>query len=241
MVVEIGVDSLESALLAENAGAHRLELCSHLQTGGLTPSYGLLKEVKTNIRLPVHVMIRPRAGDFFYSDNEFKVMKSDIGLVREFGFEGIVFGMLLKDGSPDIIRIREIVHLAGPMKTVFHRAFDVCADPFKAIEDLMLCGIDILLTSGQKDKAVDGIDLISKLITRASSGIQVLVGSGITADNLFKIAEQTGATQFHLTARKMCPDQMIFQNKNVQFGSDDDHRYLADEQLIKRIIRLINK
>lgn len=238
MFIEVCVDNIDSAITAKNSGADRIELCSHLAAGGLTPSYGLLLQCREKIKIPVHVMIRPRAGNFLYSTEDFEVMKSDVKIVKQMGFEGIVFGVLTIENNPDILRIKEIVKLARPMKVTFHRAFDVCSDPFNALDDLIFCQINTVLTSGQKNTAWEGIDLLTRLILKAGNAIEILVGSGITDENIKQISAKTGAKYFHLSAKikgQTLPDNKI---NAIQFGSTDENNYLVnltDESMIRKI------
>lgn len=238
MFLEICVDSLESALAAQRGGADRLELCSYLPAGGLTPSHGLMQLVKEKINIPVHVMIRHREGDFVYCDDEFEIMKADIQHARKMGFEGVVFGLLTPDGMPDISRIKDLINLARPMKVCFHRAFDVCADPFEAMEQLIACGIDTILTSGQKIKAEAGAALIASLKRQAGVRIEILPGSGITDQNIQRLASETGLQQFHLSATKHIAPGPYSNMHYIPMGREDNpgaDRHIADEEMIKRI------
>lgn len=229
---------MESALAAVRGGADRLELCSYLPAGGLTPSHGLMKCCREKINLPVHVMIRPREGDFVYSDEEFDVMKAEVIHARQMGFNGVVFGLLTAEGNPDLPRIRELVHLARPMKTCFHRAFDVCADPFAALEELISCGIDIILTSGQKIRADAGTALLAALFRQAGNRVDILPGSGITDKNIRQLAEATGIRRFHLSARKTVAARSTVNLHYIPMGRDDNpgaDRHVADEIMIRKI------
>ena len=238
MFIEICTDSLDSAWKAEQAGAGRIELCCHLPAGGLTPSFGMLQKCREIIHIPVHVLVRPRAGDFLYSDPELEVMKADIGMAKKLGFEGIVFGILTNQGFPDIQRIKEMVSLARPMKITFHRAFDCCADPHQALEELISCQIDYILTSGQKNEALEGAELIGTLVKQAGNRITIMAGSGINDQNIEKIRSITGVKEFHLSAKKETAGKMIFKQPPVSMGSGDISRdivYTVDELMIRKI------
>lgn len=183
MLVEVCANSLESALNAQKAGADRIELCSELGIGGITPSYGLLKAVKEQINIPVHILIRPRGGDFVYSDYEFKVMLNDIQNCFELGFDGVVSGVLLPNFSIDLVRTKQLLDSSKDMKFTFHRAFDWVINPLLALEQLEQLGVDFILTSGQQSKAIEGIELLKKLRQKATN-IIIMPGSGINSDNV---------------------------------------------------------
>ena len=201
MLVEVCANSLESALNAERAGADRIELCSELAVGGITPSFGLLKVVSDKISIPVRVLIRPRSGDFTYSDAEFEIMKKDIKLCDEMGFDGIAIGLLLQNFVFDEARHDEIAQLTGNLKTTFHRAFDWVIDPLHTLQELDAFGIDVILTSGQQKTAVDGIDLLAALNEQASSAV-IMPGAGINADNAHLFIKK-GFKAIHLSAVRM--------------------------------------
>jgi copper homeostasis protein len=164
MLLEIAVFNIESAIAAERAGAHRLELCENAGEGGTTPSYGTLKLVKQKVSIPVFPIIRPRGGDFLYTDTEFEVMKQDVQLCKQLGFEGVVIGLLNADGTVDTKRTKQLIDLAYPLEVTFHRAFDRTADPFEAMEQLIAIGCQRILTSGQVPDANNGQELIKQLI-----------------------------------------------------------------------------
>ncbi|MCL4115706.1 UNVERIFIED_CONTAM: hypothetical protein GTU68_038330 [Idotea baltica] len=200
MIVEVCANSLESALNAEKAGADRIELCSELAVGGITPSYGLLKAVSEKITIPVRVLIRPRSGDFTYSEDEFSIMKENIMLCREMGFDGIVLGMLNADFSLDKKRQEILVGFCDTMKITFHRAFDWVSDP-KGTLQWLDGNVDAILTSGQETKAVHGIDLLTQLNTIAAHTV-IMPGSGINPENAH-IFKEKGFKAIHLSAVKM--------------------------------------
>ncbi len=218
-LLEICADSVESACRAEEAGAGRVELCSALSEGGLTPSLGLISMVLSNINIELNVIIRPRGGDFLYSDSDFSVMRRDIDAAGEAGANGIVAGILLSNGDIDVDRMSKLVEYSYPMKVTFHRAFDMCHDPFKGIEDIISTGAVRLLTSGQAKRAVEGVTLIKDLITVADDKIIVMPGCGIDEYNIASIAIATGAREFHLSARGQGESQMTYRKKGIYMGS----------------------
>lgn len=183
MIVEVCANSLESALNAQKSGADRIELCSELGVGGITPSYGLLKMVRQHITIPVHVLIRPRSGDFTYSDIEFEIMKRNIELCVELGFDGIVSGVLFSDGTLDVDRTKELLGISSPLKFTFHRAFDWVKDPLETLRQLEAIGVDVILTSGLQKSAVEGIDLLMKLHQKSLKTV-IMPGSGVNPDNV---------------------------------------------------------
>jgi copper homeostasis protein len=238
--LEICVDSVESALNAQEAGAHRVELCNNLNEGGTTPSLGTISSARNNLTIGLHVLIRPRGGDFLYTDVEYDIMRRDIDTCGEIGVNGIVIGILEKSGEIDIERTAKLIESARPMSVTFHRAFDVCSDPHKGLEDIIDTGADILLTSGQRDKAEEGLELISQLIGKARERIIIMPGSGITESNINLIAKGTGAKEFHMTGRKLIESDMLFKRQNISLGgptgSSEYSRRVADTVMIKSII-----
>ena len=184
MIIEVCAESHEHAVKAEKAGADRIELCKDLHLDGLTPDYQTAKNTIEKLNIPVFVLIRPREGDFIYSEEEFELMKRDILKFKEIGCKGIVSGILNNDKTIDIERTRELVKLSRPLEFTFHRAFDVVKDPFNEIENLVEIGVNRILTSGQKDKAMDGLVLLEKLNSISDKRIIIMPGSGISKNNL---------------------------------------------------------
>ena len=216
MILEIAVFNIESALLATAAGADRLELCENPAEGGTTPSYGTLKIVRDKISIPVFPIIRPRGGDFFYTDEEFEVMKKDVLLCKELQFEGVVIGSLMADGNIQKKHSKYLVESAYPLEVSFHRAFDRAADPLQALEDIIDCGCTRILTSGQVPDAFNGKGLIKTLIEKAGDRIIIMPGSGVRSSNIIELAKFTGAMELHSSARKERPSAMIYQQKTMQ-------------------------
>jgi len=218
VTLEVCVDSVESALAAQAAGADRVELCQGLFEGGLTPSAGLIEEVRSRVSLKLAVMIRPRGADFCYSETEFAVMKRDLVLARKSRADVIVLGLLKPDGTIDRERIRELRELARPLPVTFHRAFDMTRDPREALETLIDLGVDRVLTSGQERSALEGLDLIAELVRLAGDRIVVMPGGGLSERNLPKILRQSGAREFHVSASGARESPMTFRNTRVAMG-----------------------
>lgn len=212
MLLEIAVFNYSSAIIAYENGADRIELCDNATEGGTTPSYGTLKLVRQKVNIPVFPIIRARGGDFLYSDDEFEIMRKDVTLCKELGFEGIVFGMLNANGTVDKERCARIVEQAYPMSVTFHRAFDRCADPFDALEEIIAIGCERILTSGQVPVATSNLSLIAELIIKADERITIMPGSGARSDNIISIAQQTGAKEFHSSARINVASKMEYSN-----------------------------
>ncbi|NWJ03410.1 CUTC protein, partial [Crypturellus undulatus] len=226
-LMEVCVDSVESALNAERGGAGRIELCAGLVEGGTTPSMGLLQVVKQCVRVPVFVMIRPRGGDFLYSDREVEVMKADIRLAKLHGADGLVLGALTEDGRVDTELCTALLAVCRPLPVTFHRAFDMVHDPLVALETLISLGFERVLTSGCDSSALEGLSLIKRLAEQV--GRFFLPGGGITERNLQRILEGSGASEFHCSARSVRDSGMKFRNPNVAMGAS----FSASEYSIK--------
>ena len=195
--IEICIDSTESAVAAERGGAHRVELCSALSEGGITPSAGLIRCVCELVALPVFVIIRPRGGNFIYSHREIEVMQRDIRDAKSFGVAGVVIGALTGDRCVDVERTRLLVELADPLSVTFHRAFDVCADQEQALHDVILCGADRVLTSGGAIDALRGVERIARLREAAGDQIRIIAGGGVRSSNVVQIVQRTGICDVH--------------------------------------------
>ena len=200
ILLEIAASTAHDSIAAESGGADRIELCAAIATGGLTPSLGTLIEAKMRVRIPVMVMVRPRAGGFCYTDEDFATMQRDAELLLKHGADGIVFGILRSDGGLNRKGCEELLSIADGKPTVFHRAFDVMPDPFTALDELIDLGFTRLLTSGQQKTAVEGRELIRRLIEQAGARIEVLAGGGVRAYNVRQLVEATRCTQVHMTA-----------------------------------------
>lgn len=233
IILEVAVFSLEAALAAIKAGANRIEFCENPSEGGTTPSYGSLKTLIKNTTIPVFPIIRPRGGDFLYTDTEFECIKADLLMIKELGFPGAVIGLLNADGSIDVKRTKELVQLAHPMEITFHRAFDRCNNPIKGLEDIIETGCKRILTSGQVPNVSDALPLITALILKASGRIIILPGSGVRANNAREIIDTTGAIEIHSSARKAIPSNMKY---NVVSMDEKMVSVGVDEAEIKRML-----
>jgi len=202
MLLEICANSYQSAMNAQEAEAHRIELCTELSLGGLTPSYGLLNQVMNELTIPVFVLIRPRSGNFVYSDGEFEIMKQDIRLCKDLGCEGIVSGVLYEDNTIDYLRTQSLVELSKPLEFTFHRAFDCIENPIEALEQLIDLGVHRILTSGLESSAERGLDLLKQLKEQAKDKITILPGSGISAINV-TLFKEAGFSEIHTSASKV--------------------------------------
>ncbi|RPD45567.1 copper homeostasis protein CutC [Paracnuella aquatica] len=219
--IEIATNDYTTVAAAVSGGADRIELCSALSEGGLTPSFGLIKKCKQDFSVPIFPIIRPRSGDFLYTEEEFRIMLDDVLLCKDLGCEGVVIGFLLEDGSVDTVRLEKAVAAAYPMEVTFHRAFDRCVDPFKALEDIIDAGCQRILTSGQELVAPDGAELIRRLVEAADGRIIILPGSGVRKENIKSLAEQTGAVEFHSSLRSTVKSSMQFQHPSFVPTADD--------------------
>ena len=241
---EVAVDSLESALIAESCAAHRIELCADLGSGGITPSTGMIQLALAKLDIPVHVMIRPRRGDFLYSASEFAVMQRDIEVAKLAGADGVVFGILLEDGRVDAERVQALIDLARPLHVTFHRAFDMSRDLYRALDDLMRLGVDTVLTSGQEATAEAGLTMISALVKRAGRDICVMPGSGINPANIRKIAQVSGATDFHFSGRQTVESPMRYRNQQLSLTdtglASEYQRIHASEERLRATIEALD-
>ena len=202
-------------MIAQAAGAHRIELCDNPFEGGTTASYGFIKTARENLSIELYPIIRPRGGDFLYSEIEFEVMKADIENCKSLGCDGVVIGILNADGTVDKKRCKQLVEIAHPMKVTFHRAFDRTNDPFKAMEDIISIGCARILTSGQKNLAIDGEELLNNLVKQANNRIIIMPGSGVNSDNIETLVKNTNATEFHTSARTFINSKMEFINESM--------------------------
>jgi copper homeostasis protein len=226
MQVEICADSVESAVAAERGGAQRVELCGDLLEGGTTPSTGLIALVRRRIGIGMFVMVRPRGGDFFYTDDEFEVMQQDIRNARELGADGIILGVLDEHAHVDVPRTRHLVELAQPLPVTFHRAIDMTPDPRAALEDVVETGAARVLTSGGAAKVTEGLSVVACMVQAAKDRIQVMPGGGVTPETIVSVAEATGATEFHASLRTARPSSVEFHRRDVQMGEIRDREYL---------------
>ena len=235
---EVAVDSLESAQIAQDCGADRIELCADLGIGGITPSHGMIELALERLDIPIHVMVRPRRGDFLYSDAEFEIMRRDIEQAKAAGAQGVVFGILLADGAIDAARTSQLVEAARPLSVTFHRAFDMCRDPRSALQQLIDLGVDTLLTSGQAPSAAEGLPLLVELVAWAAGRIDIMPGAGIHPGNIARIAEASGARTFHFSARETVDGPMEYRNARALMGQarNEFARSYASSERIRKII-----
>jgi len=210
----IGFD-LASCLIAEERGANRIELCANPHEGGTTPSHGMIAVARKRTSIQLSPIIRPRGGDFFYTDPEFESMIADVEHCRELGCDGVVIGMLTKDGSVDVERCAELVHRAGDMQVTFHRAFDRVKDPMKSLEDVIDLGCSRILTSGLQPNVDLGMEMLRALVDKAGNRITIMPGSGVRSNNIRELAKFTGAKAFHSSARATAPSSMEFTNPDM--------------------------
>lgn len=238
MKLEIIGFNIKSCLTAREAGAKRIELCSGPGEGGTTPSFAFIKSARELLHIDLYVMIRPRGGDFLFSDDEFEIMKRDIEICKEAGCDGIVTGILTKNGKVDKKKCKELLDLAYPMEATFHRAFDRVKDPFEALEDIIDIGFERILTSGLKPKAIDSIDLLSQLVKKSAGRIIIMPGSGITSQNIISISESTGATEFHSSASFTEKSKMEY--FNPQMNEALEHISVNGEE-VRKMADLLEK
>ncbi|MGA9957213.1 MAG: copper homeostasis protein CutC [Acidobacteriaceae bacterium] len=244
MILEICVDSVESAIASQAGGAQRVELCSDLNEGGIAPSNGLIQAVRKHVAIDVFVMVRPRGGDSFYTSYEFDVMKADVVRMKELGADGIVVGMLDQDGHVDVERTRQLVQLAAPMQVTFHRAFDMSADLGQSLERVIETGAHRILTSGGVQTISQGAERVTQLIDAANGRIRILVGGGIRQENIRKIAQRTKATEFHCSLRIRTQSPVTFRNHSLKLGSvanDEFARYVVLEENVRGLRETLDK
>jgi len=238
MIIEICANSYESAVNAQKAGADRIELCSELAVGGITPSYGLIKLVKQDLEIPVHVLIRPRSGDFTYSDSEFEIMKQDIKTCKKLGCEGVVSGVLNVDNTIDLERTKELIELARPLNFTFHRAFDWVVNPFDGLEQLIILRAERILTSGQENQAFKGLKLLQELKERADDKIKIMPAAGVNSDNILSF-KNAGFNEIHFSATSLYTTQNeIKVSMNSERFFDETIIALSDIDKISDMINL---
>ena len=228
--LEICSNSIYSAKQAQAGGASRVELCQNLENGGTTPSYGQIRLTREALHIGVHVLIRPRSGDFLYTEDEFQEIVEDIRYCKEIGCDGVVIGILKKDGSVDKERMKILVEEAKPMCIVFHRAFDRCRDPKQALEDIIELGCDRILTSGLQNTAWQGRELLKELVEQAAGRIEIMPGSGVDASNVKDLLEFTKASSVHSSAKVVVKSKMEYRSESVT-GMDEDEIFSSKEKV----------
>ena len=241
--LEICCYSVESAINAERSGADRIELCDNYLEGGTTPSYATIKYSVEKLNIPVNVIVRPRGGDFLYSDIEYEIIKQDVLAAKKLNANGIVIGFLTSSGEIDIEKTKEIVELAKPLEITFHRAFDMCKDPLKAIDQLKKIGITRILTSGAKNTVIEGINLLAKLVKKAGNEIIIMPGSGVNEANLSKLIQKTKAIEYHSSAKTFDNSKMNYFNQDISMGGIDTvnefSKITVDPKKIKKMIEIL--
>jgi copper homeostasis protein len=217
---EICIDSVQGAVIAQEAGAARVELCDNLIEGGTTPSAGMIQTARAQVDIGLNVIIRPRGSDFCYSEVEFEVMKRDVELAGAWGADGVVIGVLTPEGCVDLERTGALIGLARPLSVTFHRAFDMVKNPHQSLEDLVTLGVDRVLTSGLENSALEGLDMIRDLVKQAENRITVMPGGGIHERNVLKIVQESGACEVHISARSQADSRMTFRNPRAYMGGE---------------------
>jgi len=216
--LEICANSVQSTINAQKGGADRVELCDNLWEGGTTPSAATIKIVRKNIDIGLFVIIRPRGGDFLYTDLEYEVIKEDIRIAKELGADGIVSGILDADGNIDVSRMSELVELSHPLPFTCHRAFDLTSDPFKALEDVISCGAKRILSSGLQNTVPLGMDMLKQLYKKADGRIIIMPGGGVNENNILDIVGQTGCREFHMSGKIVIDGNMKFRNHDLKIN-----------------------
>jgi len=243
VLLEVCVDSAADAVAAAEGGADRVELCTGLIAGGLTPGPGTIRITRKILEVAVMVMVRPRGGDFLYDAVEFEVMEQDVLSAREAGADGVVFGLLNPDGTIDEERTGKLAELARPMQVTFHRAFDMTRDPFEALDTLVAMGIDRVLTSGQETTVPDGLGPLAGLVDRAGDRIIVMPGCGIRLHNVRQVLERTGAREIHFTAETTRESSMQFRNERCRMGGSkvpgEYERIVTDAERVRHFVRAV--
>ena len=243
VLVEVCVDSVASALAAERGGAQRIELCSDLLEGGVTPSLGLLSVVRSKVSIGVHPIIRPRPGDFYYSDAEFEIMRRDVELAKSEGADGVVLGILKTNGAVDVERTRRLVELSRPLSVTFHRAFDVSANLLEAFEDVCKTGADRLLTSGGEQECLQGVETVARLVQASNGRIMVMAGGRIGIKNAVTIVERTGVSEVHVGLASPVNATIHKNSRRLSLGKAQDREFQRTEVLeesVRDLIRAIS-
>lgn len=243
MTIEIVVYTIDSALRAQQGGADRIELCDGPGDGGTTPSYGIVEALRPHITIDIFAMVRPRGGDFLYSSYEFQAMKHDIRQFQKLKVNGVVLGILNADGTIDKKRCKSLIDLARPLLVTCHRAFDMTRDPLEALEDCIEVGFDRILTSGQKTKAIEGVDLLAELVKKAKGRISIMPGSGVNESNVVELVSKTGVKEIHFSAATFTDSEMNFRNNGISgLGSNAGAEFklrTVDTNVIKNIRALV--
>ena len=244
--IEICANSVESAVKAQEGGAYRVELCAGIPEGGTTPSFGEIRTARQLLqKTKLHVIIRPRGGDFLYNQLELDIMLHDIKVARQLGADGVVFGCLTAEGNVDMPAMKKLMNAVGDMNVTFHRAFDMCREPKEALEQIIELGCSRILTSGLEANAVKGIPMLKELIEQADGRIIIMPGCGVNPGNIIQIAEETGAVEFHFSGRSSYESGMIFRNDKVSMGGtvkiEEYQRDITDPEIVKAAVNELAK
>ena len=241
--LEVCVDSVDSAIAAEKGGADRLELCGSLIIGGTTASPVLYKEIRKHTSIPIKALIRPRFGDFCYSQHEFDVILGEVDLYRKLGADGIVVGCLTPEGAVHMQQMEQIMNIAGNMRVSFHRAFDVCENPYTALAQIKELGIDTVLTSGQKNSFIDGQVLLKELVQLAGDKIEIMPGAGVTSETLKNTAPLINANAYHMSGKTTLDSTMKYRKKDISMGTAALNEYeiwQTDESEIRKVREVLD-
>jgi copper homeostasis protein len=244
ITLEICADSVESVLAAQEGGADRIELCQNIVIGGTSPSESLFREVKMNSDIPIRVLLRPRFGDFCYTEHEFNILKMEVKRFRELGADGVVIGILKPDGTLDMERLKELIEEAKDMPVILHRAFDVCKDPMEAMEQAISMGFCTILTAGQQSSCEHGTALLKELEEKSAGRIQIMAGSGVNPDLIRPLYEQTGITCYHMTGKTILESEMQYRKENVKMGLpffNEFEIYRTDKENVKKACEIIKQ
>ena len=234
-IIEIATSDFTTTNSAVEGGADRIELCANLAEGGTTPSYGTIKKCREAFNVSLYPIIRPRGGDFLYSKDEFELMMHDAKLCKALGCDGIVIGLLNMNGTIDTVRTAQLIEAVYPMGVTFHRAFDRCKEPFEAMEQLIEIGCERILTSGQKPSVVDGVELVAELNNKADGRIIIMPGSGVRKENIKKLAEKTGCTEFHSSLRDKEKTKMSFIHPAFKNSAESYMNNSIDPEQVKEM------
>jgi copper homeostasis protein len=237
MLLEVCAFNLQSSIIAEKVGAKRVELCENPADGGTTPSYGTIKQTREKIGISLYPIVRPRGGNYYFDEDEFAIIKQDILLCKQLGCDGISTGVSKLNGEIDTERLKRMVEWAYPMGVTCHRVFDATPDPMQALEDIITCGCERILTSGQRPSAPEGINLLAELVQKADGRITIMPGAGVRASNIETLINGTGATEFHTSARMTAPDPVTFRNPAILDATD---WYIANEEELRKIMEILN-
>jgi copper homeostasis protein len=244
ITLEICLESVDAVIASERGGAQRVELCANLLEGGTTPSAGTIRAARERSHIGINVMIRPRGGDFLYTETEFASMQHDIRAAKELGADGIVLGLLRSDGTVDVERTKQLVELARPLPVTFHRAIDVSRDLLEALEAVISTGAARVLTSGGQSSVVDGAPVVAKMVEAAGDRIIVMPGCGITPENVLSILVTTGASEVHIALDEPIQSEMRFRKAEIPMGGVEGREYLrfiTRERAVRNVVEVLER